>query len=209
MANSVISVITFDGAPTPESDYGFSNVWGNLPPTYDGFVWSGWQVLSGAADADLYQDTTPGPLGSNFAYPDTSAGALWVNSDSPFEFLSADLEAWPDTAGPDAASVTILGFLDGAFVGAVTQDIYPTVWEHSDGIPEMVDTLVFEPTDQYFKLDDLTLLTDPVGDLSDLSTPEPATITLLGLALAVIGLVKASRRGKTAPVCDNGVEEAI
>jgi hypothetical protein len=183
MASPVISVITFDGAPTPDSAYGLPDVYGDLPSGYAGYTWYGWQVLSGAADAILYADTTPGPLGSNFAYPNISAGALWVNSDSPFEFLSADLEAWPDTSGPDADSITIVGFLDGELVGAVTEDIYPTLWVQSGGITGMVDTLVFEPTDLYFKLDDLTLLTDP--------TPEPGTMTLLGAALAVIGLVQA------------------
>ncbi len=174
VAGSVDSLITFDSAPTTQSFANQTNVWAPLPSDYFGFVWTGWEVMNGTAYAEIYNDSTQPPyypMGVNFAYPSTTSPLLAVTSGAPFDFLSAFIGAWPDTSDSDAGSVQIVGFLDGNVVGAVTENIYPTVWTYFPGFQNPVDALVFSPTGAYFKLDDIDVVenVDPSGN----PTPEP------------------------------------
>jgi hypothetical protein len=201
MAGTVVSVITFDDAPTPEPAYGLSNVWGTLPASYAGYTWSGWEVLNGAADTVLYQGSIPPPEGSNSAYPSVPASGLWVNSESPFQFLAAELQAWPYTSASSASSVVIYGFLNGDFVGSIAQDVFPTIWVRSNGIASQVDTLVFSPTDSYFKLGSLTFEREVPAD----ATPEPGMLLPLGCGLAAVGLFRGASGARLRRILSRGL----
>jgi len=197
-SGSVVKVIGFDDLATPVDAYNLVNVWGLVPTYYGGLDWTGWEIMDNDAYAVLYADTPAIPSSPNFAYPGLESELLSIGSGEPFQFLGAELSGWPFTYSPVAQSVTISAYLDGKPVGSTTTYVSPSEWLSSGGIAGLVNELVFAPNDEYFRLDDLTVI----------ETPEPATMALFGVALAGLGVagiaMRSERRTSRSMI---GVEE--
>lgn len=184
VASAAEIVIGFDDLATPNTGSGIAN-WGLVPSDYAGFAWTGWEVTSQPSFSAVYGALTF-PSDPNAVYNGGDGNAVIVmSSASTFDFLGADLSAWPGVDGYAATSVTVAGYRGGVEVGS------PTVVTLSSGfnpvsIPlEGVDTVTFTaPAGRYYLVDDVSVV-----------TPEPATFGFIGSACFIgIGLALARRR---------------
>jgi hypothetical protein len=178
----VADTIDFNDLATPDSGSGIAN-WGVVPSSYDGLMWSGWEVVDGQTFNTVYG--TPifsGPFPNNAAY-NGGDGNLTVSISSGggmFDLDSADLSYWPDVGSYASGMVTIAGYRSDVAVGA------PVVVELGTGFAltainlDGIDSATFTSSGEgkYWLMDNLTVTSTP--------EPGPAWPFALGGALLLV-----------------------
>ncbi len=181
------TTINFDDLVTVNTWGSVPNAWLDVPTSYAGYTFTGWEVMNRTAYNTYYSQSEPTlPSNNNFAYSgNDSGGVLQVSSSTPFYFQGASFAYWPGAQGA-VGSVTVTGWLGSTQVGSVTQNLGG--WSNSGGISGAVDRLDFTPSTGYFRMDNLGLA----------EVPEPATLALMGTGLLLVGWIGRKRMDNKA-----------
>lgn len=195
------TIAGFDGLPTTQPFQSVSNAWGDVPGSYAGLNWTGWEVMNRDTYNTIYGLSEAAlPSNPNFAYSGHDTDTLTMSSGTSFDFLGANVSAWSGSlASPGSAtSLTITGYLNNAIVSSISASL-SSEWTTIGGISGPVDRLEFSNAGElggYFRMDNLNYATVESGQGS--AVPEPMSFVLIGTGLLGLGLLR--RRNKTAAI---------
>jgi hypothetical protein len=180
--------LSFDDLPTTQNQGG--QRWDDVPASYGGLNWAGWEVANGADYKSVYGSSYTSSPG-NFAY--NADGVLGVAiAGNLFNFLGADFSTWAQNDAFQSFSsktVTVEGYRDATLVNSDSWNLVSNAFVlHSFTGFDNIDTLVIKSdgSGRWFAMDNF--------EYTSAAVPEPATILLLGLGL--FGLLGLRRRFK-------------
>jgi hypothetical protein len=193
---AVALTITFDDLT--DTSLGFGGT--AIANGYQGLNWTNWSVLNTALFATnflsgLPSGALPGTVSPpNVAYNPTGGEAIFSSS-TPFTFNSADLTAlWNDNL-----QVTVTGLLDGVTKDTITLSPSATAatletfnWANINEVDLLASGgtqhVGYSGAGTQVVLDNLTITT------SQVATPEPSTLAILGAGLAGLGVLRRRRK---------------
>ena len=188
--------ITFDDVADTSGGFGGTPI----PNGYQGLNWTNWNLLNtalfttnflGGAPSGALPGTVSPP---NVAYNPAGGEAIFSSS-TPFTFNSADLTAlWNDNL-----QVTITGLLDGVTKDTITLSPSATAatletfnWANINEVDLLASGgtqhVGYSGAGTQVALDNLTITT------SQVTTPEPSTLAILGAGLAWLGVLRRRRK---------------
>jgi hypothetical protein len=180
--------VTYDDLPTTQNQGG--QRWDDVPVSYGGLNWTGWEVANGSDYKSVYANSYTSSSG-NFAY--NGDGVRGVSTaGSLFNFLGADFSTWAQNNAFQSFSsetVTVEGYRDATLVNSDSWNLASNAFVlHTFTGFDNIDTLVIKSDGdgRWFAMDNF--------EYTAVAVPEPSTMLLLSSGL--LGLLGLRRRFK-------------
>lgn len=164
----------------------------SVPTNYGGLTWGFNWVTYSDADYSSYGNTYGSPSGEIAVFNSGGVTQVGLNSGADFNFNGAYFTGWAgnnSVVGYTATSLTISGYNNGSLIGQLTTTLSANQYDWVTANLNGIDELRFTQNNgnaHWWLMDNFTF-----NESSQV--PEPASLALLGIALAGVGVVRRKR----------------